>query len=48
MGKSEVITMGYRIERKPVILILKSLRLKKKKKKKSKEPRGLIVGKMAI
>lgn len=47
MGKSEVITMGYRIERKPVILILKSLRLKKKKKK-SKEPRGLIVGKMAI
>ena len=46
MGKSEVITVGYRIERKPVILILKSLRLKKKKK--SKEHRGLIVGKMAI
>ena len=46
MGKSEVITVGYKIERKPVILILKSFRLKKKKK--SKEPRGLIVGKMAI
>lgn len=47
MGKSEAITMGYRIERKPVILILKSLRLKKKKKN-LKNPEGLIVEKMAI